>query len=335
MTHLTHWSAPDAPNWDEAIDRTRFWAQRPSFVDNRLSGRHIVQLYLNPSLRTRCSMDVAASRLGMSSTVLVPGANSWTLEFDPGAIMDAAAAEHVTEAAGVLSGYFDAIGFRAFAGMKDYARDRDDLVLRSFARHVSVPLINLESAFYHPCQALADAAILRDRLGSPSGQKFVLAWAYHPRPLPMAVPNSTLLMAARLGMDVVVARPEGFGLDDGIMRDAHTAAAIAGGSVSVGANLAEAASGARVVYAKSWAGRSVYTDRESENRARTAAKSWRITSAVMERTDAGRFMHCLPVRRNVVVDDDVLDSEAAIHLDQAAYRRFANQSILETLLEKQ
>ncbi|MFO8099612.1 MAG: N-acetylornithine carbamoyltransferase [Salinibacter sp.] len=287
-------------------------------------------LFMNPSLRTRTSMEGAAAHLGAHSLSLTPGDGAWALEWTEGAVMDGAAAEHVREAFGVLSRYHDALGVRVFASGTDYDADARDTRIRQVADAATVPVVNLESAWAHPCQGLADAAVLHEWLdGALAGTRFVLSWAHHPKALPMAVPNTALRMAARCGMDVTVARPDTHPLDESVVRRAEATASAAGGSVSTTTNLDAAVDGADVVYAKSWGGPLQYTDPEQEAAARAEHTDWRITADRMARTGDGAFMHCLPVRRNVVVDDAVLDGPHALHLDQAEYRLHAQKALLE------
>jgi N-acetylornithine carbamoyltransferase len=294
------------------------------------AGRTLGLLFFNPSLRTRTSMEVAAAHLGADSTTLTPGEGTWDLAWTDGAVMDGAAAEHVREAFGVLSRYHDALGVRVFASGTDYAADKRDALIRRVAEVASVPVINLESAWAHPCQAVSDAALLHDRFdGHPAGRDFVLAWTHHPKALPMAVPNSTVQMAARCGMNVTVARPDSHALDDDVMADAASLAAPHGATVTATDDLDAAVADADVVYAKSWGGPMVYTDPDREAEIRTQARDWRITQERMARTDDGAFMHCLPVRRNVVVDDAVMDGPHAVHLDQAEYRLHAQKALLD------
>ncbi len=239
--------------------------------------------------------------------------------------MDGAEAEHIREAVGVLSEYYDAIGVRLFASLTDREADFSDRRLHRFVDAASVPVVNLESAAFHPCQALADAATMVERFGGrPDGKRFVLTWAHHPRALPTAVPSSALLAAARLGMHVTVARPEGYDLPAHVMEQARAL----GGSVTETSDPDAAYDGADIVYAKAWAGPAIYDDPAAEEATRFAHRDWRVTPERMARTREAAFMHCLPVRRNVVVDDAVLDSPAAIHMRQAAYRVWAQQAIL-------
>jgi N-acetylornithine carbamoyltransferase len=274
-------------------------------------------------------MELAAVQLGAFAATLTSSQGLWGFAWKSREVMDGAAAEHIREAIGVLSRYYDALGVRCFASMTDYEEDRTDAFLGAVRDASGVPVINLESAFYHPCQALADAAALQSRFPDLRGRRFVLSWADHPKPLPMAVPNSVLLMAARCGMDVTVAAPAGFDLDEDLVNRARAVAEAAGGTVDSTSNLDDAVEGAHVVYAKGWGGRTLYTDPDRESRERIAMREWRISSERMARTSEGVFMHCLPVRRNVVVDDEVLEGTQSIHLLQAEMRLHAQKAILE------
>jgi N-acetylornithine carbamoyltransferase len=326
MTHLTDWQDVDGAAWEALVARALHHGAHPGWSDAARQ-RTLGLLFFNPSLRTRTSMEVAAAQLGAHTTVLTPGGGTWNLEWRPDVAMDGDAAEHVREAVGVLSQYVDALGVRVFASGTDYRQDKEELALRAIQEAASVPVINLESAFYHPCQALADAAVLRERHGGPGERRrFVLAWATHLKPLPMAVPNSALLMAAREGFDVTVARPEGYALDPDVMATARGY----GASVVETDDLEAACDGAHVVYAKAWGGPLAYADPERERDLRTREhRDWRIGERHMAATASGAFMHCLPVRRGVVVDGAVLDGPQAIHIRQAAFRLFAAKAVLE------
>jgi N-acetylornithine carbamoyltransferase len=330
LRHLLNWHVLDEAMWQQQIDAARRhkWQERPSAQPG--AGKSIALLFFNPSLRTRTSMEVAANQLGAHATTLVPGQGTWGFEWDKGTVMDGEAAEHIHEAVGVLSRYYDAIGVRVFASGTDLEQDRTDALIQQFADTATVPVINLESAFYHPCQALADAATITDHFdGEVAGKKFVLSWAYHPKALPMAVPNSALLAAARLGMDVTVARPDTHALDPSIMQQAAAYAEQHGTSVTETADMDAAYDDAQVIYAKSWGGPMVYSDPAGEAYRRDQLTDWRVTAERMDHTNDAAFMHCLPVRRNVVVDDAVIDGPNAIHLDQAEFRLHAQKAILE------
>jgi len=337
IQHVLRGTDLDTNDWQHVIESAVIYKRaaahgHPTASSTVAAGRSLGLVFLNPSLRTRTSMELAAQRLGAHVTTLTPGQDSWTLAFGDGVVMDGVEAEHVRDAFGVLSRYVDVLGVRVFASQTDYAQDVSDSLIREIADAATVPVINLESAAHHPCQALADAAVMADHFdGDVAGKRFVLSWTHHPKALPMAVPNSALLTAARLGMHVTVARPDSHALDASVMAEASTLSQSAGGSVEETTDLDAAAVGADVVYAKAWGGPMVYTDPEQEAALRASLTDWRITAEHMAATNDGRFMHCLPVRRNVVVDDAVLDGTQTLHLDQAEYRLHAQQALLEHL----
>jgi N-acetylornithine carbamoyltransferase len=281
------------------------------------------------------SMELAVSKLGGVPITLSVGSDAWAMEYRDGAVMDGTAVEHVREGAGVLGRYCDMLGVRSFPEGKDYEADRREPVLTAFAKYSSVPVVNLESTLDHPCQAMADAMTIRQRfgLGQTGRRKVLLTWAYHPKALPMAVPNSFLLGASRLGVDLVLARPEGYELDLDVVRTATRLAAESGGVLHVTDDLEGAYEGAEVVYAKSWGSLADYGDPEAELARRKNLRDWRVTEARMARGKNAIFMHCLPVRRNVVVDDEVLDGPRSAVLDEAENRLYAQQAILEWLAE--
>ena len=300
-----------------------------------LSGRHVGLVFFNPSLRTRVSMEIAVSKLSGTPVTLSVGGDAWAMEYRDGVVMDGAAAEHVREGAGVLGRYCDLLGVRSFPEGKDWAVDRREPVLSAFARHSGVPVVNLESTLDHPCQAMADCLTLRQRLGKTAGRRVLLTWAFHPRALPMAVPNAFLLAAARLGVDLVLARPEGYDLDPEILHAARAHAEAAGGRLSFTDDPEAGYDGVEAVYAKSWGSLADYGDPEAEARRRASRRSWRVTEARMARGREAVFLHCLPVRRNVVVDDAVLDGPRSLVLDQAENRLYAQQAILEWMVKEE
>ena len=332
MTHLLDWLDIDEPTWRSCIDQALAFGQDRALGRGRFDGKALGLVFFNDSLRTRVSMELAAAELGANPVTVTPGSGTWGFAWEEGVAMTGGEAEHIREAVGVLSRYCHGLGVRLFAGGTDRALDVSDARLKTFAAASSVPVLNLESAGRHPCQALADASVLHRHFnGRPAGKKFVLTWAWHPRALPMAVPNSTLLMASRLGMDVTVARPEGFQLDDSVMEAARRQAAANGGRVTETDDMDAAADGAHIVYAKAWGGFQRYDDPDGEVAARNQHKDWCVTSERMARTDDGSFMHCLPVRRGVVVEDAVLDHGRSLHLDQAEFRLHAQKAILSML----
>lgn len=329
MPSLIDWHDIDDSVWNRCVERA-LAHYRDRTWNRSAAGKALGLLFFNPSLRTRTSMELAGEQLGAHVTAINAGEGVWGFEWKKGAVMDGDRAEHIREAVGVLSRYYDALGARVFASLTDYEADRNETLLKTLAESATVPVINMESAFFHPCQALGDAATMFERLGgNPAGKRFLLTWAYHPKALPMAVPNSALLTATRLGMNVTLAHPEGFELDETVMERARNYVAGNGGSLEMVHDQQEAFKGADVVYAKAWAGRSIYVDRGREEATRVANRNWRVTESRMKQTNNAAFMHCLPVRRNVVVDDAVLDGPSAIHLLQAEFRLHAQKAILE------
>ncbi len=297
-----------------------------------LAGRTLGLVFFNPSLRTLASMQVAMGQLGGQSFVITPGSGSWDLETREGVVMDGKAAEHIREAIPVLASYCDALGVRAFAEGRDLAADLAEPLFRQVAALCDKPLVNLESAMNHPCQALADWKTLDD-LGVPRHGKFVLSWVQHPRALPLAVPAATVHMAAMRGMEVVVLRPEGYSLPPATMDKARAAAAAAGGSVRETADRDDALAGAQVLYAKEWGSTAHYGDAEGDASLRTRLGGWCVTPEWFDRAAAGcKFMHCLPVRRNVAVTDAVLDGPRSIVQREAYNRMTAQMAVLHRML---
>ena len=298
-----------------------------------LKGKVLALLFFNPSLRTLASFQAGMARLGGSAFVISPGQGTWILETRDGVVMDAAAAEHVREAIPVLAGYGDALGIRAFAGGTDLVADLADTAFRSMVAFCPVPAINLESAIDHPCQALADWKTMDDLDLPARGGKLVLTWAWHPKPLPLAVPAAAVHMAALRGMDVTVLRPEGFALPEPVMVRARAAAELSGGSVQETADRREALAGARVIYAKSWTSPRHYGDPEAEVACRAGLRDWCVDDDWFATAAPDcRFMHCLPVRRNVVVRDSVLDGPRSVVVHEARNRMWAQMAVLHRLL---
>jgi N-acetylornithine carbamoyltransferase len=297
----------------------------------RFEGKAIGLLFFNPSLRTQASFQRASQKLGLELVQLQSGGNGvWGIEVDDGAVMDAGNAEHVREAAAVLGRFVDVLCIRSFAGGASLERDLADPLVNGFRRFAGVPIVNMESALWHPCQALADWTTL-EQYEVPRRAKFVLTWAWHPKALPHAVPNSTLCMAAQRGMDVVVLRPRGYDLHPNAIGQAYELAALNGGSVEITDDREQALAGAKIVYAKSWASLETYGNAAKEAELRAPLRGWCVTPEWLARTDGARFMHCLPVRRNVVVSDAVLDGPASIVIDQAENRLHAQTALLENL----
>jgi N-acetylornithine carbamoyltransferase len=299
-----------------------------------LAGRVLGLLFFNPSLRTLASFQAGMARLGGRSFVVTPGSGTWKLETRDGVRMDGDCAEHIREGIPVLASYCDALGIRAFADGRDLAADLAETSFSAMAALCDKPLINLESAMNHPCQALADWKTLDD-LAVPRRGRFVLSWVNHPRALPLAVPAATLHMAAHRGMDVVVLRPDGFALPAGLMDKARRAAAASGGSVTETDDRAAALDGAQVLYAKEWGSTRHYGDAEADAALRRELAGWTVREEWFSRAAPGcRFMHCLPVRRNVAVADEVLDGPRSVVLREAHNRMVVQMAVLHRLLAR-
>lgn len=298
-----------------------------------LKGKVLSLLFLSPSLRTLASFQAAMVRLGGGSFVISPDMSIHGLESRPGIVMDGVAAEHIREAVPVIASYGDAIGIRAFAERKSIEVDLQENEFSSMTKLIDTPYINMESAMNHPCQSLADWKTMDD-LGIPAnGGKFVLSWAYHPKALPLAVPASTLHMAAKRGMDVTVLRPEGFELPDALMQKASAAAEVSGGSISETDQRAEAMEGAHVIYAKSWSSTRHYGDKLNDQKLREQHLDWCVDEPWFDNAkDNCRFMHCLPVRRGVVVADEILDGPRSVVIPEARNRMLAQMAVLHQML---
>jgi len=302
-------------------------------VEKPLAGKSIALVFFNPSLRTRASMQVGIYELGGNAVILEPGGTSWTLEHREGVVMDGNKTEHLAEFVRVLERYVSAIGVRTFAELKDWETERTDPILNAFAKYASVPIINLESAMHHPCQSMADMMTIREKCGT-GRKKVLLTWAWHPKPLPMAVPNSFALAAAQFGHDLRIAHPAGYELDDKLIVEIERQASANGGSVTFTNEVETAYDGIEVVYAKSWGGKQFYGNADADVAHRANLRDeWIVDEAKMARTADGIFMHCLPVRRNVIVADGVIDSPNSVVIEEAENRLHIQKAIMSELLK--
>lgn len=309
-----------------------------------LRGKIINLLFFSPSLRTRMSFLSAMNKLGGTAfDVPLGNEGAFKMEFQDGAVMNKERIEYVREAAGVLSRYGEAIGVRASelvtnkestSGEESWQELKKDTVIKSFMQFSQVPVINMESNVYHPCQGLGDALTIREKIGKTKGKKYTHIWSYHPKALPMATSNSQILSACDLGMEVSVAYPEGWDLDKKIVEKMEKRAEAAGGSLQFTHLLEKAYKKADFVCAKSWGAISFYGNWDEEKTIRNNYKDWMVTEKKMSMTNEAYFMHCLPVRRNVEVTDAVLDGANSIVLDQAENRMWIQMAILYFLLQK-
>jgi N-acetylornithine carbamoyltransferase len=293
-----------------------------------LDGKSVALVFMNPSLRTRATMELAVAALGGTAVTMDVGSDVWTLEHREDAVMNAGKTEHVKDAVRVLSRVVDAIAVRAFAGLENLEDDLTDPVISAFARYGKVPILNMESALYHPMQGMADAMTIVERCGTAEGVKVALTWAPHPKALPTAVANSFLLAATRLGAEVTIAAPSEFPLPEPVMR----LAAENPGKVRLTNRQEEALSGAQVVCAKSWGSLVCYGRPEVETMIRAKYADWIFDDRKMAAAPDAFFLHCLPVRRNVEVADSVLDGPRSAVYDEAENRLHVQTALLEAIL---
>lgn len=272
-------------------------------------------LFFNASLRTRLSTQKAAQNLGMHCIVMNMSNEGWVLEFEDGKVMKDIAAEHIKEAAAVISQYCDVLAIRAFAGLKDREEDYSERVINAFVKHATVPVISLESATGHPLQALADLITIKEFQNIPK-PKVVLTWAPHPKALPQAVANSFVNIMKSADVDLVITHPYGYELQSELTK-----------GLTIEYNQEKAFEGADFIYAKNWSSYNAY------GQVLTTDEQWMVSTKKIQLTNRAKFMHCLPVRRNVVVEDAVLDGKDALHIAQANNRTFAAQIVLKKILE--
>ncbi len=297
------------PNW---VDEARELKKNPKKHDALGKDKTLCLLFFNSSLRTRLSTQKAALNLGMEVMVMNFGSEGWALEYGEGTIMDKGSSEHIKEAAQVVSQYCDILAIRAFAELKDKQNDEAELVLNGFKKYASVPIVNMESSVGHPLQALADAITLAETQKSKR-PKVVLSWAPHPRALPHAVANSFIEMMQMQEAEFVITHPKGYELNPEIVKNSPI-------EYDQNKALAEA----DFVYVKNWSNYHDYGKVVSQD------PGWMMTR---EKLGNARFMHCLPVRRNVVVEDAVLDSDRSLVIEQANNRTYAAQLVLKKILE--
>lgn len=307
---------------------------KESPYSDALKGKTIGLLFLNNSLRTRTSFDVGAYQLGGHAVVLSPSGGIWPLEFEDRAVMLDDAEEHARDAAKVLSKYCDIIGIRAFPNFEDWEIDRDDTILQSFARHAEVPVINMET-ITHPCQEMALAMTLQERLGQLDGREFLLTWSYHPKPLNTAVANSALVIAAKFGMNVTLLCPtEEYLLDHRYLDIATADAKEFGGSITISHDVKESYQGADIVYAKSWGALPYFGRWDEEKSIRDQYQHFMVDEVKMALTNDAVVSHCLPMRRNVIMSDAVFDGPRSLAYEEAANRLHVQKAIMKNLVEE-
>lgn len=321
---------------DLALDLKRGEVQAP------LQNKVAALLFFNPSVRTRISCESAMARWGGTAIAINPGKDTWNFEMREGVTMDVNTQEHVRELAPVISRMCHYIGIRKSelitVGSEkaevsgDYVELAKDEFMHQLAKYAEVPVVNLESNRFHPMQSLADSATMVEKLGDTRGKKYILTWAWHPKSLPVATPHSQLLSAANLGMDVTVLRPPGYGLEGEVMDRARERAESLGGTVSETEDVDAAYDGAHVVCAKGWGSLDYYGRFEEETADKAHLRAdWIVDEDKMAKTADGWFMHCLPVRRNVIVTDGVIDSPRSAVIDEAENRLWTAAAVFAAI----
>jgi N-succinyl-L-ornithine transcarbamylase len=301
----------DIKNIEHTVQEAIQLKNNPYQFENLGKYKTLVMLFFNASLRTRLSTEKAAKSLGMDVMVLNIN-DCWNLEYDNGTIMNLAKAEHIKEAANVISQYGDIIAIRAFPTLTNKEKDETEQVLNSFVKYASVPIVNMESATAHPLQALADAITISE-FKTTSKPKVVLTWAPHPKALPHAVANSFIKIMKEIDVDLLITHPKQYELNSNITK-----------GVPIINNQEEALKDADFVYAKNWSNYHDY------GKIVTLDENWMLTN---EKLGNAKFMHCLPVRRNVVVEDAILDGENSLVIEQANNRTYAAQIVLKNILK--
>lgn len=315
---------------EDLLDLARRLKHKPARPD--LAGRSVGMLFFRPSLRTRSSFEAAMNQLGGRTIALAAASDFWDLEVREGRVMDGKAPEHIRDAAAVLSSYVSALAVRPPVDGQSWEVDRQDAHIRAWARYAKVPVINMESALWHPLQGLADLMTLREHLTSLRGKRLTLAWVHSPQPASAAVAHSLLFAAALAGMHIRVARPAGYELDEGVLADVRRVAGTTGAELEQQEELESAVEGAHVVYARSWQSLGDYDNPTLSASRRARFKDWRIDERLMARGDGAHLMHAMPIRRNVEVTDDVLDGpRSLVHL-QAENRLHSAKALLTMLL---
>ncbi|TXT65673.1 MAG: N-acetylornithine carbamoyltransferase [Promethearchaeota archaeon] len=315
----------DKEELDNLLELAADMKQYPEKYSNSLAGKALLMFFYNPSTRTRNSTQVAAYQLGMFPT-FNSIKDSWI----------GYKSESIKDTSIVLSRYYDAIGIRIFPNSVNWIYQKANNILRKFAKWSEVPIINFEDDMYHPLQALTDIFTIKEKKQECAGKKIVISWCYHPKPLPFSVPNSILLMSSRYGMDVNLVHPEKYDLDPEIISAAKVNSSNSGGSLTISHDIEEAYQDADVVYIKSWGAKQFYGDPKNEKELRLPYRdSWRIKSTYLDYTEKNSiFMHCLPIRRNIVADDDAIDGSHSIIYDLAENRLYTAKALLYYLLKK-
>ncbi len=316
---------------EELLRQADNYKKNKGKMSDELRGKTLAALFFNPSTRTRTSFDVAMYQLGGHMISLDPGKGSWGIEVKEGVVMDGDAEEHVKDATRVLCRYVDAIAVRAFPKFKNWQEDRQDLLLNAVAKYASKPVINMET-IVHPCQALAMMMTLREQFGQVKRKKITVLWGYHPKGLNSAVANSASLAAGQFGMDVTIANPKSYDLDPLFLKQTKAFCEANGSTFDVVHDPDEGVEGADFVYVKSWGSLEHYGNFDKYKEEHDKNQHWVLDGKRFNKTNNGYFSHCLPLRRNMNVTDEVIDSPHSLIIDEAENRLWVQKAILANLL---
>jgi N-succinyl-L-ornithine transcarbamylase len=308
-------SVKDIPDLKKSVELAKEVKANPFGCQHLGKNKTMVLIFFNSSLRTRLSTQKAAMNLGMNTMVMNVNEDGWQMESEMGVVMDGDKPEHLREAIPVIGSYCDIIGVRAFAKFKNRDDDYSENIINQFVQYAGVPIISMEGATRHPLQSYADLLTIEE-LKNRERPKVVLTWAPHPRALPQAVPNSFVEWMSATDYELVVTHPEGYELAPEFM-----------GDLKVEYNQNKAFEGADFIYAKNWSSYTNYGQILSKD------FGWTVNAEKMSLTNNAKFMHCLPVRRNVIVTDEVIDSPSSVVIQQAANREFTAQAVLKMILE--
>ncbi len=298
----------------------------------QLAGRTIGLLFFRPSLRTRASFEAAVHQLGGQAIHLTASSDFWELESSDGTVMDGRAPEHVKDAARVLSRYVSALAIRPALAGQSWAVDRRDESIRAWAAFARVPVINMESALWHPLQALSDLMTMREALGELRGRTLSIVWTHSPQAASPSVVHSLLLASLRAGMQVRLAHPDGYELDDQVLTEARALAESQGTTFESGGSAQDAVRGAHVVYARSWGSLEAYGNPTLAASRRARTQGWLVDEKLLRGGSEARLMHAGPVRRNLEVTDEVLDGPRSLVYEQAENRLHSQKALLAKLL---
>ncbi|MFK8010957.1 MAG: N-acetylornithine carbamoyltransferase [Marinicellaceae bacterium] len=325
-------------NWSQAeiaqllIDANQL-KQNP--INSSLKNKSFALLFLNPSMRTRTSFEVGIQQMGGMAVILQPGKDAWGIEFEEGTVMDGDSEEHIKEVAAVLSTYVDGIAIRAFPKFVDWQIDKQDLVIKSFAKYASVPIINMET-IVHPCQELALMMTIKNHLGAVKNKKFLMTWTYHPKPLNTAVANSGISISSKFGMDVTLLCPsKDYILDQKYIELAQKNCHENGATFTISHDIESAYKDADFVYAKSWGALPFYGDIEAESIQRRKYHHFMVDQYKMSLTNKAKFSHCLPLRRNIKATDAVMDADYCVAVEEAENRLHTQKAMLMQLFNQQ